>query len=206
MKKLLLIMLMLAQSLWLFGQDGSLDPSFDVGQLELIQGGINGPVFTNVVQPDGKILVGGDFLRYNNSNRNNIARLNEDGSLDTSFNSTGGGTNNVVLNMALQPDSKIIVVGNFTTYRGVSANRIVRLNQDGSMDTSFNSGAGANNSIRIAMIQPDGKIIIGGSFTSYNGTAVNRIARLNADGSLDTSFDPWVLGANSTVNSVILST
>lgn len=99
MKRILLILMMLTQYLRVFGQAGSLDPSFNVDQLELIQGGINGPVLTNVVQTDGKILVGGDFSRYNNTNRRNFARLNADGSLDTSFN-PGEGTGCKLLKLA----------------------------------------------------------------------------------------------------------
>src|SRR5437868_48863 len=60
--------------------------------------------------------------------------------------------------------------------------------QDGSLDTNFNPGTGASYIVETTAIQSDGKIIIGGDFTSYNGTAINYIARLNRDGSLDTSF------------------
>jgi uncharacterized delta-60 repeat protein len=202
MKKLLLIVLMLAQSLWVFGQDGSLDPSFDVGQLELIQGGISGPVFSKVVQTDGKILVGGSFLNFNNIPRRNIARLNVDGSLDTSFN-PGSGASISVNSIALQADGKIIIGGRFTSYNGVVRNRIARLNIDGSLDPTFNPGTGADNTVTSIAIQHDGKIIIGGFFNSFDGSTIHRIARLNTDGSLDTTFDPGT-GADNSISIIVI--
>ena len=67
--------------------------------------------------------------------------------------------------------------------------------QAGSLDTSFNptdvgfgKGDGANGDILASVIQPDGKMIIAGFFATYNGTSVNRICRLNADGNLDPTF------------------
>jgi uncharacterized delta-60 repeat protein len=162
--------------------DGSLDTSFDPGT------GANTTIRSTYIQSDGKIIIVGNFTTYNGTARNRIARLNTDGSLDTSFD-PGTGANSVISTTTLQIDGKIIIVGNFTTYNGTARNRIARLNTDGSLDTSFDPGTGTNNSIFSTTLQSDGKIIIGGVFTTYNGTARNRIARLNTDGSLDTSFD-----------------
>ena len=163
--------------------DGSLDTSFDPGS------GANSWVYELAIQPDGKILIGGNFTTYNGTGRNSIARLNADGSLDTTFD-PGTGADNYVLGLAIQSDGKILIGGAFTTYNGTGRNSIARLNADGSLDTSFDPGAGANGFGYALAIQADGKILIGGDFTSYDGTGRNRIARLNADGSLDTSFDP----------------
>jgi len=171
--------------------DGSLDTSFDFGT------GASSYVYSSVVQSDGKIIIGGNFTTYNGTARNRIARLNTDGSLDTSFD-PGTGASSYVYNCNMQVDGKIVIGGNFTTYNGTARNRIARLNTDGSLDTSFVPGTGASSYVNTALIQPDGKIIIGGAFTSYNGTARNRIARINTDGSLDTSFNPGT-GANSYV-------
>jgi uncharacterized delta-60 repeat protein len=91
---------------------------------------------------------------------------------------------------AIQSDGKIIIGGSFTTYNGTLINNIARLNADGTLDLTFNPGTGANDSVLGTAIQSDGKIIIGGGFTSYNGTAINRIARLNADGTIDLTFNP----------------
>jgi len=172
--------------------DGSLDTSFNVGM------GANAPVRTIAIQPDGKIIIGGSFSTYNGTLRYRIARLNPDGSLDASFNMGTQVSSNEVLTTAIQPDGKIIIGGSFTSYNGTPVNRIARLNENGSLDTGFNVGTGTNNSVFTCAIQSDGKIIIGGFFTTYNGTSINRLARLNADGSLDTSFNLGT-GANSTV-------
>jgi uncharacterized delta-60 repeat protein len=175
--------------------DGSSDVSFNSGS------GINGTVFSSQIQPDGKIIIGGGFSSYNDTERNNLARINSDGSLDTSFNS-GTEASSYVLNLAMQPDGKIIIGGVFTSYNGTARRNIARLNANGSLDTSFNPGTGANSDVSKIAVQLDGKIIIGGNFTSFNGTNRNRIARLNTDGSLDTSFNPIIIGANSQVNSI----
>jgi len=174
--------------------DGSLDTSFNPGA------GVDNSVYSCSIQSDGKIIIAGDFITYNDVGRDGIARLNSDGSLDTSFN-PGTGARYSVYTVATQQDGKIIIAGNFTTYNGVSRNRIARLNSDGSLDTSFNPGTGADQFIRFLTIGLDSKIIIVGDFTKYNGTPRNRIARLNSDGSLDTSFNPGT-GADYAIFSI----
>ena len=173
--------------------DGSLDTTFNPGI------GANGVISIIKLQTDGKILIGGSFTTFNYITRNGIARLNADGSLDSSFNPGSGGNNyNTIYSINIQPDGKSIVAGAFTTFNSISKNRIVRLNSDGSVDGSFNIGSGADNFIYTSNLLPDGKIIIGGGFFSYNGTSRNGIARLNADGSLDASFNPGT-GANNAI-------
>lgn len=162
--------------------DGTLDTSFNSGT------GFSLTVLTIVLQPDGKILVGGAFTQYNGHTRNRIIRLNTNGTLDTSFN-IGSGFNSTVYTIALQPDGKILVGGNFTQYNGQIQNRIVRLYPDGTLDSTFNIGTGFNQNVRTISLQPDGKILVGGSFTQYNGQSQSRIARLHPDGTLDTSFN-----------------
>lgn len=164
--------------------DGNIDTAFNPVT------GLLGPVNVIVQQPDGKILVGGNFAIYNNEARRNIMRLNEDGSLDASSVGTLPGATSIVTAIALQSDGKIIIGGNFGTYQGASRNRIARLNTNGTNDATFTPGTGANNNITALAIQSDGKIIISGAFTSYNGTTINRIARLNSDGTLDATFNP----------------
>jgi uncharacterized delta-60 repeat protein len=177
--------------------DGSLDTSFNTGT------GANGWVRSVAVQTDGKVLIGGSFTTYNGVARNFIARLNTDGSLDTSFLNTGTGASSIVRSVAIQDDGKIVIGGDFTTYNGVSRNRIARLNAGGSLDTSFNPGTGASSSVEAVAGQDDGKILIGGAFTTYNGTTGDRIARLNSDGSLDETFMVGT-GASGTVRAIAL--
>src|SRR5690606_28979323 len=131
---------------------------------------------------------GGAFTSYNGTGRNAIARLNADGSLDSGFD-PGIGANSAVLSIAVQADGKILIAGAFTNYNGTARNYIARLNADGSLDTGFDPGTGADSTILPTAVKADGKVFIGGAFTSFNGTARNCIARLNADGSLDLGFD-----------------
>ncbi|HKP68356.1 MAG TPA: FG-GAP-like repeat-containing protein [Pyrinomonadaceae bacterium] len=138
-------------------------------------------------QADGKIIVGGSFSSVSGTPKLNFARLNADGSNDTSFN-TGTGPNSTVTSSVVQPDGKVIAAGNFSQFNGTAANRIVRLNADGTIDTSFITGTGMNSSVEAMLLLADGKILVGGNFTTYNGTTVNRFMRLNTDGTLDTSF------------------
>ncbi|MDQ3190457.1 MAG: hypothetical protein M3Q58_02590 [Bacteroidota bacterium] len=176
--------------------DGSLDTTFNIGS------GFNNSVTSLAIQSDGKIMIGGDFTTFNGSTRNRIARLNADGSLDTSFN-PGTGFNNSTKSVIIQIDGKLIVVGGFSSFNGTSRNKIARLNTNGILDTSFDPGTGFNNVIWSAVLQSDGKIIAGGDFTSFNGSARNRIARLNTDGTLDTGFDPGT-GFDSYVRPIVL--
>ena len=174
--------------------DGTIDTSFVYGT------GYDSPVASISIQSDGKIVVGGYFTNYNGTSANYIIRLNTDGSIDTSF-VYGTGFNNTVFEIAIQSDGKLVVGGGFITYNGTGAKRIIRLNSNGSIDTSFVYGTGFNTSVASIVIQSDGKILLGGSFITYNGTGANRIIRLNSDGSVDTSF-VYGTGFNNPVASI----
>jgi uncharacterized delta-60 repeat protein len=117
------------------------------------------------IQPDGKIIVGGGFTTVNGVLRSRICRLQADGSLDLGFNPNANG---VVRTLALQADGKLILGGDFTTVGGESRNRVARLNSDGSLDTNFNPGATGTSfpGVYSLCVQPDGKILVGGSFTN----------------------------------------
>ena len=152
--------------------------------------GFNDRVYSIAIQSDGKIICGGSFTTFNGTTTQYIARLNADGTLDTAFNANASPVaSGAILSVAIQSDGKIVCGGVFTAF-GTTVNRIVRLNTDGTRDTTFttNTGTAFNNDVRSIAIQSDGKIICGGSFTTFNGTTVNRIVRLNADGTLDTTF------------------
>ncbi len=176
--------------------DGTLDGSFNPGT------GANSTVYTTAIQSDGKIIIGGTFIAYNGTARSKIARLNTDGTLDAGFN-PGSGITGTILTTAIQTDGKIIIGGSFTIYNGTVINRIARLNTDGTLDAGFSPSTGADDTIRTSALQSDGKIVIGGDFTAYNGTAIKGIARLNTDGTLDASFDP---GTGANLNSSIQTT
>jgi uncharacterized delta-60 repeat protein len=169
-----------------FNSDGSLDISFS--DLD-----ITGEVTSIVIQTDGKILIAGGFTRVGDATRGAIARINTDGSLDNGFSPNA---NSVINAIAIQGDGRIVVGGNFTRIAGRFRHGLARLNTDGTLDVAFDPNSGANGQIRAIDIQADNKIIIGGSFTKVNtyfnttaGFERKRLARLNANGSVDTNFN-----------------
>ena len=178
--------------------NGSLDTSFSVGS------GANGSVNALALQADGKVLIGGGFTSFNGTARSRIARLNTSGSLDITF-TPGTGANGLINALTLYPSGtnvgKVLVGGSFTTFDGVTVNRLVRLNADGTRDTTFTPGTGANSTVAAVSLQSDGKILIGGLFSTFNGTPRWRAARLNHDGSLDATFFPVM---NDTVLSLVV--
>jgi uncharacterized delta-60 repeat protein len=176
--------------------NGTVDGSF------LPTNTINNSVLALAVQTNNSVVIGGlftgtGFPLYN-------ARLNADGTTDTSFSSYPNGA---VYAIAIQTDGKIVIGGSFTTVNGANRYRIARLDTDGSLDNSFQNGlTGASSTVRCMQIQTDGKILIGGDFTTVNNTSRSYIARLNTDGSLDTGFANsaiGVVGANNSVYAVV---
>jgi uncharacterized delta-60 repeat protein len=183
-------------------QDGDIDLTFDPGT------GTNIGIWTTVIQSDGKIIIGGQFISYNGTSRNHIARLNDEGTLDATFD-PGTGVEGInftsVYTIALQNNGKIFIGGTFNSYNGTLRNNIALLNADGTLDNSFNPGSGTNNAVSTSAIQVDGKIIISGHFTSFNGTPRNHIARLNTDGSLDATFYSGTGANNQVITTAIQS-
>jgi uncharacterized delta-60 repeat protein len=173
--------------------DGSFDNSFHADTL-----GTNrdyAAIISLALQSDGKILAGGysvkSFAYYL------MTRLNPNGSRDTNFPAADG--NGTVASIALQPDGKILVASGWNDLGGW----LTRLNTNGSVDNTFNGGSGADNAINSVLIQSNGKILISGAFTSFNGTNCNHIARLNANGSVDTNFNVGA-GVNGVVSAAAL--
>ena len=180
--------------------DGSLDAGFNPGA--------NGIVRALAVQPDGKILVGGAIHDAGRRrDRHDAAQLPRAAATPTARSTRASTRARTVAScqaLAVQPDGKILVGGSFTMLGGggtgtTRAATLGRLNADGSLDTAFNPGA--KRTVDTMALQPDGKILVGGDFTTLGGggtgtTPRNRIGRLNADGSLDATFNP---GANDSV-------
>ena len=164
---------------------GSLDESFNPGA------GVHGLVRSIAVEPSGKILIAGDFENVGGANRNSLARLNANGSLDAAFDP--GLVMGVRVNaVASAADARILIGGSFTAVGTEGRVRIARLREDGSVDMTFNPGTGANRDVSAITVQPDGRVLIAGDFDAVQGVSRNGLARLNADGSLDTSFVPPV--------------
>lgn len=113
-----------------------------------------------------------------------------DGSIDSSFNLIAGRSGQGVVRAILAgDDGKQYVAGLFGAVAGRYANSVVRLNRDGSVDGSFDVGAGPDSSIRRLHLQPDGKVLVSGFFTTFNGMARRSVVRLNLDGSVDPTLN-----------------
>lgn len=159
---------------------------------------VNGPVYSLALQPEGRILMVGDFTEVNNVPRARVARLLPGGALDPSFD-PGAGPNNSVRAMALQPDSKILLGGFFTQYKGTNRPSLVRLLSDGSVDSFFNPGAGANNPVYALALLPSDKILVGGAFSTFNSISRPGLVRLNTNGIVDATFNPGSGGAGDSI-------
>lgn len=202
------------------------------------------------VLPDGKVMIGGTFTAVGVEARSKLARLNADGTLDTTYNAQITGTTGV-RGMALQSDGKLIIVGNISSVAGFGVTFIARLNPDGTRDATFaptlnappigvavrgdgqvliwgqfsianglprssiallNGVDGttdasfdnplitlASSQLDAAALQRDGKVLVGGRVSSVNGTTRLGMCRLNADGTLDTGFDPNINGTTRSI-------
>ena len=104
----------------------------------------------------------------------------------------------------MQADGKILAGGFFTTLApnggaAVTRNHIARLETDGRLDQTLNLSTASAVCVYATAVQPDGKILIGGVFSTVLGVTRNNIARLNTDGTLDTAFNP---NANDRVHAI----
>ncbi len=150
--------------------DGSLDTSF------AFEGaGNNDSVNSIAVLSNGKILVGG-FMALGH-----VARLHPDGSRDTSF--VPPALNQSVREIAVQPDGRVLVVGNFSSV--ALRDRVIRLNEDGSLDAGFASLLSPFGTVTTVAVQANGGVVIGGAFTDVTGLPRLRLARISYRGQLD---------------------
>lgn len=164
--------------------DGTPDVSFqnpDVRNNDVF----NEHLYSFARQPDGKIVIGGNFTSVSGQPRNCLARLNADGTVDLGFLPS---VNSIVTAVGLQPDGKVLIGGYFTSVSGQTRTRFARLNSDGSIDSSF-IDPNLDNWTSTIVVQPDGKILIGGWFSSVAAQPIQFAARLNVDGTVDSSFN-----------------
>ncbi len=163
--------------------DGSLDNAFAPN--------INGFVYAVALGSDGKIVVGGTFSTVNGTTRKNLARLNADGTLDASFD-PGVGPDDAafsVFTVIPAPGGKFYLGGGFTSFGGTPRAHVARVNADGSLDASFDPGSGADSMVNSLAVQTDGRLLVSGDFSSFNGVARQGVVRLDANGSVDLSFN-----------------
>jgi uncharacterized delta-60 repeat protein len=172
-----------------FNHDGTWDKAITLQAL----GFSNADIFSTAHQSDGKILIGGWIF----GNRSSIARLNADDTLDNSFANSVPTTDAYVGSAIVQPDGRLLIAGDFSTVYGVPRHGIARLNPEGTLDATFGdalvSGQLVNNEVNSVSLQNDGKVLIGGNFLTVGGAAHGGIARLNADGTCDATFQASVL-------------
>jgi uncharacterized delta-60 repeat protein len=170
--------------------------------------GANNTVRALAVQPDNKTILGGDFTHMNAQRRPGIARIEANGAVDRTFD-PGEGVNGFVSSIVLYPTNSaqagsLLIGGDFTSFNGAQRNGIARVLSNGQLDSTFDPGNGANGPVWSMALQPDGKVVVVGSFTEFNNFPRPGVARLNPGGSLDLTFDPGT-GADATVWAVGIS-
>ena len=188
--------------------NGAWDSSFNVSG-NILGAGIGGTsVDAMTLQADGKVLVGGQFTSYNGTTVRNLIRVNSSGVLDADnvFDNDARGR---VLAIAMGTGETIYLGGSFSTLDTNQVSdgypNIVRLTSTGLLDPAFLGTTRADKTVRTIVVQPDNKILIGGDFDAYDGVTRKKIARLNADGTLDTTFDPGTTFTDS-VHCMLLQT
>ena len=163
--------------------------------------GANGAnnLVNSIVWNGSALFIGGSFTTYRGAAANYVAKVSDLGLLDTVFSpATGGNGVNNIVNVVNWLNGSLYIGGTFTTYRGAVANRIAKTNVAGVLDVTFSPATGQNgfnNTVRAVSSLSNSDVIIGGDFTTYRGTAANRIARVNTVGILNTGFSPSA-GAN----------
>ena len=179
--------------------DGTLDNTWNPGAF-----GLNGTVNDMELMPDGKIMIGGFIISYNGVNCGNLVRLNPDGTRDASFMVPFGTINGSVLQLELHMDGKVVAAGEFQHCYDISQPHIARFNYDGSLDTTFNIGIGFYATVRGLKVMPDLRILAVGDFILFDTTNCRYMARLNSDGTYDTTFvaDPGLAGTLANGRSV----
>jgi uncharacterized delta-60 repeat protein len=160
-----------------FNGDGSWDASFEPY-----------PVFPVGGPPQLFLVNNGAQFLVNRGDR--LARLQSNGREDATFQVSVAGGYGVIVDVAVQPDQKIVIAGAFDTVNGIPRKNVARLRITGTVDPSFDAGESTDDLVWDVAWQPDGKLVLGGWFHSVAGQPRSLLARLNADGSLDTGFDP----------------
>jgi len=191
--------------------DGGIDATFGMSGDNFAPPDPSGPVHAIRLQPDGKILVGGEFAQIAGISRRGLVRLAPGGAVDSSL-TIGSGFNGRVQSVALAPDGTIYAGGSFSSYNGRTIyNNLVKLSPSGVIDGRFNfantAGGGLNGSVNALQVRPTGEILVAGLFTSVSNTVLpvadtpaGRIVQLLSDGTVDATFNPGGTGADNSVH------
>ena len=182
------------------------------GSIESTDFSFDSQVRTIHITPSQDIYVGGTFTEYTNSGdvlpSVGLVKLNLDGVADSSFDvgSTGfSGGSGIVKKLIVNSSNKVIVIGDFTSYQGTSANGIVQLTATATIDSTFVYGTGFNNisTVNDIVLDEVGEVYVAGGFTSYNSNTVNRLIKLTETGAIDQAFN-YQTGANGTISKISL--
>ncbi|MCX6924410.1 MAG: hypothetical protein NT154_14530, partial [Verrucomicrobia bacterium] len=176
---------------------GTVDATFNPGL------GADDTVWSLALSTNGSVVIGGQFNTFNNYTLNHVARLSSSGDVDLSFDTSNLGLDGTVWAVAPQEDGKVVIGGDFTMVNGFQRSRIARLNADGSVDTTFDPGLGANDTIYTLLVQPDRNILVGGAFSQFHIASHRGLTRLLSTGALDPTFNPGS-SANDVVYSLFL--
>jgi uncharacterized delta-60 repeat protein len=187
---LLVWVAMLALPARSMGQPASLDSSFN----PLLNPGAQ--VYAVAVQTNGQILIGGIFTSIGGTPVTNIARLNQDGTLDSRFDPLAAADLGYVSAIAVQTDGKVVIGGAFASSAGITPVNLARLNTNGTVDSSFDRSLSIDNAVNAALVQADGKILFGGAFQIVDAVQRRNVARLHPDGTLDVGFDACVASSS----------
>ncbi|WP_316817222.1 DUF5008 domain-containing protein [Pedobacter nyackensis] len=169
--------------------DGSLDKTYNFNtQTNKANEGFNGFIYKSYMQADGKLIVAGGFSSYNGENVSKIVRLNLDGSLDKSFN-PGTGPNGTISSIQPYLNGQMLISGEFLSYNGKNRTRVAIINENGSLDESFDPGVSANGSISRAIRLGNGKILLTGNFQKFNNINRFGLAVVEANGTLSPAYN-----------------
>ncbi|MEP4077662.1 Calx-beta domain-containing protein [Haloferula sp.] len=187
-------------TLTLSGISGGVLPNVSTVTASILEPGASDPGFAHgffnnstsvwrmALQPNRQIAFAGRASFIDGVQVDGVGRFDPDGTLDEAFSTASTSNFTPVYDIVRQPDGKTLIAGNFTSISGVARTRIARLNEDGSLDTSFDPGVGPNDYVIALALRPDGRILIAGDFTSVAGVARRGLAQLMPDGTLDPSF------------------
>lgn len=147
--------------------------------------GVDGTIYAVVAQPDGKVIVGGRFNNVNGQPRLNLARINADGTLDTTF--LAGPTDGVdgtVRALALDAQGNLLVGGYFSTAQSQPRQNFVRYLASGKVDATFAASLAPNGPVYALTVLPKGDVVIGGQFSQVGDTPRRNVAKIKPDGTL----------------------
>ena len=169
--------------------DGILDSSYNYDLVNHRgKDGPNGVIVRSILLSDGKLLIAGSFTKYNGQDAQRIARLNADGTLDATFQSSTG-ANGPIEEMAIQPDGKIVIAGQFNNYGNTPVKSLARLNADGTLDPSLHIEKGSDGGIYNISVMPQGELVLSGSFTKFDDLSRNNFVVLKPDGSVHPNYN-----------------